>query len=361
MRYQSLDHPPRGPSFGKGSPLRRALLAAAGLLLALIAGCSGSGGSAGRAEGNGSTSTGQTLAIVRDQRLLVRAPNGEEKALLRTPANTFPSFPVWSPDGTHIAYVQTGLFTGQAGSDWGGDIFIVEAGGGTPRLVWKHDQAGAQVQGLAWLPDGRSLLMGYQLTLVQDGKFQGQVLRVERLEIDTGARTPIVQGAVYPSVSRDGTRIAYLTQDDTGAGGLWVAAPDGSDARRLVEVGAGRFLGVLGPQIAPDGSAIAFAAVSSSSAAPRPERGGVLGRLRRLLAPPAEAHGFPMDVWKVGVTDGALTRLTDFGEDEPYPAWTPDGRMLYVIATGGLYTLRSDGADLTRIGAGAFGGQLAVR
>src|SRR5687767_1819094 len=111
--------------------------------------------------GNGAVSSGQgagegRLALVRDQRLLARSDSGDERLLLRTPPNTFPTFPVWTPDGKRIAYVQSSIFTGQPNADWGGDIYVVEATGGEPKLVLKHDQPGAQVQGLAWTPDGNS-------------------------------------------------------------------------------------------------------------------------------------------------------------------------------------------------------------
>ena len=327
-------------------------------LAALLLACSGDGGKQSTTAGSSGeaarTAAAGRLVLVRDQRLLVRAASGEEQTLLRTPANTFPTFPVWSPDGARIAFVQVTIYTGQANTDWGGDVYVVEGNGGNPQLVWKHDQPGAQPQGLAWTPDGRGLLLGYQLTLVKDGRYQGQVQRIERLEIAGGARTRLVEGGVLPTVSRDGTRLAYLTADDTGKGGLWVAAPDGSGAQQVVELGR-KFQGILGPRISPDGSAIAFAAVTTQAAEPgRPPAGD------GLLAAPA-AHGFPMDVWRVNLADGAVTRLTNLGEDEPYPAWAPDGRALVVIATGGLYEVNADGSDLRKIGVGAFDGKVDVK
>lgn len=307
---------------------------------------------------------GGRLVLAREQGLLIRNARGDEQRLLRTPSSTFPTFPMWSPDGERIAYVQATVFTGQPNADWGGDIYVVAAGGGEPKLVWKHDQPGAQVQGLTWTPDGAALLLGYQLTLIKDNKYQGQVQRIERLDLTGGSRKTVVEGAFFPTLSRDGARLAYMTQDDTGKGGLWIAAADGSGAKQLLELGP-KYLAILYPRIAPDGSAIAFAGVVGQAAEPgrAPGAGGGLrAALRALLPRPAAAHGLPMDVWTVKTADGAVTRLTNLNEDEPYPAWLPDGAQLTVLATGGLYEIHLDGGvHVQKIGPGSFGGQVDAK
>lgn len=327
------------------------------VLAALLAACSGGTSSAPNAAApfataapNEAASVGGPIVLVRDQRVLIRTRDGAERLLLRTPPNTFPSFPVWSPDGTRVAYVQATLFTGQPGADWGSDIYVVDANGGTPRLVWKHERAGEQAQGLAWTPDGSALLFGYLYTRIEGGKYLGQTQRIERIEVESGRRTALVEGGTFPSLTRDGARLAYLTQDESGQGALWVAGPDGSGAVSLVTLGP-QVPAILGPRIAPDGSAVAFAAPSTQAAVPG--RGAASG----LNA----AHGLPMEVWRVDVATRALSRLTNFKEDEPYPAWTADGTMLIALGAGGLYEIRPDGSQVRRIGEGSFGGQADVR
>ena len=350
--------------------MRRVLTLCSALLALLALACSAGSGdktdTSKTSKGAGGAATQAAsagrLVLVRDQRLLVRAPNGDEQVLLRTPANTFPTFPMWSPDGARIAYVQATVFTGQANADWGGDVYVVDANGGNPRLVWKHDQPGAQVEGLAWTPDGQALLLGYWLTIYRDNRYQGQVQRIERLDIAGGTRTTMVEGGLLPSVSRDGTRMAYRTQDDTGKGGVWVAALDGSGTRQVVELGS-KFQAILGPRISPDGTAIAFSAFASQAAEPGPKTGGggLRAALRNLRLRAAAAHGLPMEVWRVTVAHQAVTRLTSFGEDDPYPAWSADGKRLVVIATGGLYEVNADGSNLRKIGMGAFDGKVDVK
>ncbi len=331
-----------------------------GLVLAtLLAACSGGTSSAPNAAASFTTATpneaasvGGPIVLVRDQRLLIRARDGTERLLLRTPPNTFPSFPVWSSDGTRVAYVQATLFTGQPGADWGSDIYVAEVNGGGPRLVWKHERAGEQAQGLAWTPDGKALLFGYLYTRIEGGKYLGQTQRIERLDLESGRRTVLVEGGTFPSLTRDGARLAYLTQDESGQGALWVAGADGSGAVALVALGP-QVPAILGPRIAPDGSAVAFAAPSTQAAVP--------GRPGAAGAGLNAAHGLPMEVWRVDVASRALTRLTNFREDEPFPAWTSDGTMLIALGAGGLYEIRPDGSQVRRIGEGSFGGQADVR
>jgi Tol biopolymer transport system component len=59
-----------------------------------------------------------------------------------------------------------------------------------------------------------------------------------------------------------------------------------------------------------------------------------------------------MDVWSIAADGGEPKRLTSFLEDEPYPAWSPDGKQLAIIATGGLYTLTLAGGEPQKIGLG---------
>ena len=96
-----------------------------------------------------------------------------------------------------------------------------------------------------------------------------------------------------PAVSRDGTRIAFVVRGE-GRSGLYLMAPDGTDARRLAEA-----LDVRdAPSWSPDGKWIAVTA----------------------------REGDTNPLFKVPVDGGAPVRLVDgmlFN-----PVWSPDGRVI---------------------------------
>lgn len=299
------------------------------------------------------------VALVRGQALSVRTASGEERELLRIDNNRPPlSFPVWSPDGTRIAVVLSSPPRADTSADWGDDIYTLAAGGGKPELLWKHRRAGEQVQGFAWTADGKALLVGYGLTVIENGKFAGRVQQLQRIELASGQATVIAQDARVPSISADGTRIAYLKDGGQGRYGLAVANADGS-AERAVPLPPD-LVPVQFPRIAPDGASIVFAAPSPPAKA-QPVPGGwreALAALLPLWPRRAQAHGVPQDLWRVSLPDGPVVRLTGLSEDEPRPAWIDGGRRIVMIATGGLYELNADGSGLRRVADGAFGGQI---
>jgi Tol biopolymer transport system component len=116
---------------------------------------------------------------------------------------------------------------------------------------------------------------------------------------------------------------------------LWISQLDGRGARVLVEHPA--FLAMASPRFSPDGGRIAFAAAHDPGLTPPRRSGrrplGVLG------AAVAWAHGLPMDIWVVNTDGHGLQQLTQLGEDDPIPAWSPDGRWIAFSAAAGLYLL----------------------
>jgi hypothetical protein len=123
----------------------------------------------------GSQSSTSRLALVRTHRLVVREAAGDEATVLEVPNETYLSYPAWSPNGTAIAHTQVRFDNLAPDADWGDDIYLAPISSDPARLVLGHDRKGALVQGLAWMPDGASLLFGYHATLIDNGRYAGRI------------------------------------------------------------------------------------------------------------------------------------------------------------------------------------------
>ncbi len=335
--------------------VRIAMLASLAALLASCGG-TGNGNSVATSQRAGTdpaaASSGRGLLLPRDQRLLLRdMADGKETVLKRSGADTFFTYPRWSPDGKRIAYALDVPFLGQPNQQWGSDIIVAASDGSAEQIVLKRPAAGLKVEGLEWAADGASLFAGILDTNIKDGRLISQTLRLERVEIATGQRQTVVEDATYPAASRDGTRLAFVTYGDTGKeGGLWVANTDGSN-RKLIVPSTGRFVAVAYPRFSPDGKSIAFSAVTLAAGGSQNETKPAAWRWP-WQPRVASAHGLPQDVWTVPVDGGEPRRVTSFLEDEPYPTWSPDGSQLAIVATGGLYTVVVAGGEPKKLGLG---------
>ena len=300
----------------------------------------------------------EPLVLVREQKLMVREDKGDkskERVLLQTPANTFPAFPKWSPDGKQIAFVQSVIFSPTPGADWGGDLYLVDAAGGTPKLLWKHDQTGAQIQDLTWDSSSNSIIFSYFLTLIENGRYKGTITKLQRVNVASGQVDPVIDGPVYPSMSADGQWMAYLTQSEAveAESAIWVTNLRITGAAKQLVTNVDKYLVLQYPRISPDGKYVVFAA-----AAAKPQGQGPTPAPAGTRAP---KHGLPMDLFRVDVTSGEVLRLTSIGGDEPNPTWSPDGKRILFLETGGLWEMTADGKNLKRIGEGAFNGQVDMK
>ncbi len=188
---------------------------------------------------------------------------------------------------------------------------------------------------------------------------------IVEIDVSSGAERVVLEGGYDPSLSADGTRMAYLRHEEVGMPTVMVANADGSDASALA--GADSFSVIRTPRISPDGQAVAFAAATPVESSMRMDDRGWAGGLLASLGPlapfvprKAEAHGSPMDVWVADVEMRMVRQLTFLGLDDPYLGWSPDGGRVVFVATSGLYEVSVGEDSVVRVGEGSFGGRLAV-
>jgi dipeptidyl aminopeptidase/acylaminoacyl peptidase len=304
-----------------------------------------------------------SLLITEGQRIVVVAPDGQRRVVAEIDPPDIALFPAWSPDRQQVAFVRRTFFAvgPDATPDWGDDILSAPTSGGETMVLRAHAATGQQVFGLAWHPDGPLVLGRVDIELIEGRPIAVESAAIVEYDPASGSERVIVEAGYDPSLSGDGERLVY-TRYDPGAGPTtaMIANGDGSNARVLADslqtAGALRFV-----RISPDGTR---AAISGGVPLPLSRRGDEDGWLARLLGPlqpqRAEAHGTPMDIWVTDTSGGTPVRITELSEDDPYPAWSPDGARIIFVATGGLYRVGADGSDLVRIGEGWFDGQVAI-
>jgi Tol biopolymer transport system component len=152
----------------------------------------------------------------------VERGGGDAKRLTTHPGEE--SFPVFSPDGSQLA------FSRQIGGNW--DLYVMPAAGGEPRQITfspRNDYAND------WTPDGNTILFMSNLT----GVPRLYTIRVGGV---LQAELPLLPEAVSGSFSPDGKRIAYSPTSAIGdwrfyrggsKGQVWLANPINGDVEKL--------------------------------------------------------------------------------------------------------------------------------
>ena len=226
--------------------------------------------------------------------------------------------PVWSPDGTKIAF---SVITPEDA-----DIRVMNADGTDQRvLVDSSGRDGAT----AWSPDGKKIAFV---------RYAAPYLNIYVMNADGTDQTRLTYsrlGDNSPSWSPDGTKIAFDTGRD-GEPEIYVMDADGSDQRNVSNDPEG---GDFSPDWSPDGSRILFV------------------RWRRTRGSECQRSAiFTMDA-----DGGRERRLTPYAPAITAPAWSPDGQRIAFLRSGGgcwddvrhrLHAMDADGSDARRVDTG---------
>ena len=177
--------------------------------------------------------------------------------------------PVWSPDGSKIAFVRLSSYTtyGEGGGGWNGDvpyetvntysIYTIDYNGGNLTQI---KTGAAFVNDLTWSPDGTKLAYVQGADTTFAGNLQTCAGNVYIYTINAVANgTPTLIGAavsgIDPSWSRDGTKIYYAVNNNSEYYGIYSVNLSTNSVQRHTYDN----LPPADPEISPDGSRIAYA------------------------------------------------------------------------------------------------------
>ncbi len=263
---------------------------------------------------------------------LIPAGQGEKRILISSPVSGGRLYwPAFSPKGDFLACA---ILTGERSCD----LYVQELGGDyAPKGELRRlTREGVVIEGLAWAPDGRSLV--YSASRGSDFYLWRVPIsgRVEpgRLEL-AGA------GVRYPAVSRTGNMLAYSRFD--WESDIWKFERSASPQRFLSSTRS-----ELDAQFSPDGKRIAFSTDRSGKGSELWVAGADGTNLSRLTEPTGYRLGSPRwspdgrwiaydaqggdgrwDVYLIDAAGGQPRCLTPQASDENLPSWSRDGRWIY--------------------------------
>ena len=302
------------------------------------------------------------LLLARSNELIVRdVATGTEQTIASADGANFLIDPIWSHDGSHVAYAVQLTLDPSVDNDYGSDLYLADADGGNAKLVAKHAATGDFYRFPSFSPDGSTLYFSRSRVDESTGS-PNPIFEIAALNLASGAVAIVADKAYGGEVSRDGKSYVFV---DLEGGGQQLSVLDLATGKKRVLVTPKDGLALYyAPRFSPDDKRLVFAGSGDIGKIPSVRTlgdGGLVDRLRDWLdGSTAEADGPPWDLYIVHLQgEPRLRRLTEVYDDQPYPAWIGDGTgIVYVGITGLVYLADDKSREPVKLAEGVLHAQL---
>lgn len=236
--------------------------------------------------------------------------------------------PVWSPDGTKIAFVR---LTAQTTTTGGGGldteyyntvftygIYTIDYNGGNPTLI---KTGSAFMNDLTWSPDGTKLAYVQGADTTFAGRLQtcygnSYIYTVNAVAGGASNLIAAVNG-IDPSWSPDGTKIYYAVNSNSEYNGIYSVDLSTSAVQRLTYDD----LPPADPEVSPDGSKIAYAVDYAQEQC-------LVGNMSTMG--PTTMQIFTGSLILYNISQNSSVLLTSRASS---PVWHPSGNLILFIST----------------------------
>jgi dipeptidyl aminopeptidase/acylaminoacyl peptidase len=265
--------------------------------------------------------------------------SGTIKTLFQAPENSWLAAAVVSPDDQQILLSYGPPPPGGKPNFGYSDLYLMPISGSSPPqpfLTRKDPQE--SFFDPAWAPDGKSIYYTHLYRIDPKSSVPAFQNDIEQATMN-GEMKPLIPHSLWPALSQDGTKLAYLNADPAYFGNdLYLAKPDGSNRVPVLQPG-------INPPVddhffTKDGNLLIFSMVNFQPAPTRFWWEKLLG------VEVASAHSVPSDWYMVSIGGGEPQRLTNLNDVGMSADLSPDGQRVAFISATGLYIMNLDGSDI---------------
>ncbi|MEP6985482.1 MAG: hypothetical protein ABI970_07785 [Chloroflexota bacterium] len=223
------------------------------------------------------------------------------------------------------------------------DLYTLSAdGSGEPKLLLNTTESGDYYFSPWWAPDGQSVYYGRLYTPLSGTPTKPTGYFLVHYALPGGPPQDLTTNILGVRVSADGKKLFYVSVDpQTTLSNIYEANLDGANAKSLLPEKETWIIDSIG--VSPDGQSVIF-----NRGMPATSQSGfsLLDELMGVRV--ASAHNLPSDIWiaKSDETPKQLSHLNGYGFVADF---SPDGQYIAFSCDTGVYVIRADGTEQTKI------------